>query len=685
MKPKYLLILLAFAYCTISSGQLRVANIFYENYSYVDAAKFFKMAYDDGTRSYELLTRLGDCYFNNSNSDEALRWYEEAWETYEDEFTAEYLHKYIQCLRGQERYVEANEKVPFYIERKKNETEQEARAYIIKDLNILNDSALINGRSVAIENLVNINTPYSDFGSFVHNNKLYFASNRNPEGKVYQWNEQPYLDIYQVDVEAKEDSTQYENLNLVTSDSIRTEVHEGTVTITRDGKTMYFTRDNVNDRNRVKYDGKGSSNLKIYRATNVNGQWSNLEELPFNMNKRSTGHPALSPDEKRLYFVSDRGQDAQGNRNSGYSEIAKKCRNVNDDCTTDIFYVDIMDDGSFGPVTLLPGNVNSPEREMFPYITEDNTLYFSSDSPALLNHGLLDLYKTNALNVAEDSTIIENMKRPFNGPYDDFALFINEEGSKGYFSSNRPWDKGDEQSGNDDIYSFGESICLQTVSGVVTDMETGALLENARVRLIDEQKMVLDSVFTKADGYYSFELDCNRKYRVVANRVCYNNEDIEEFTTSNIHEEALEKNLQLKALYEPGEIVINDITFVFNRWEITPEGKRELENIITLMKEDPRLVIDIESHTDCRGSDEYNEWLSGKRAQSTKAYFVGRGFGDRINSAVGKGESELKNKNCSDCRLQDRSLNADQVLCHKENRRSVFSIVDETPVRKCDE
>ncbi len=103
------------------------------------------------------------------------------------------------------------------------------------------------------------------------------------------------------------------------------------------------------------------------------------------------------------------------------------------------------------------------------------------------------------------------------------------------------------------------------------------------------------------------------------------------------------------------------------------------------MKEDPRLVIDIESHTDCRGSDEYNEWLSGKRAQSTKAYFVGRGFGDRINSAVGKGESELKNKNCSDCRLQDRSLNADQVLCHKENRRSVFSIVDETPVRKCDE
>ncbi len=678
MKTKYLLITIALSFSALSFGQSRIADIYFENYRYLDAAKFYKMAFEKNTKSYHLYTRLGDCYYNNSNAEAALEWYKKAWNEYSDEMTAEYVYKYAQCLRNQKEYSQANDVMSRYIELKRSETEDAARAYLVDDLSKYEDSARINGRPVALINL-DLNTKYSDFGSFVHNDKLYFASNRDPEGKIYEWNELPFLDIYQADITKTADSTLYENINLISSDSIKTEAHEGTIAITNDGMTMYFTRDNVNKRNRVKYNRGGESNLKIYRATNVNGQWANIEELPFNLKDRSTGHPALSPDEKRLYFVSDREKDDFGTLNKGVRTSNQK------EITTDIFYVDILDDGSFGKVTWLAGKVNSAEREMFPYITSDNTLYFSSDSPQLLNFGLLDIYQTNALKVSDTSEVkVDNMLIPFNGPYDDFALYINDERNKGYFSSNREWPTEGADKGNDDIYSFGEGICLQTVSGVVTDSENGNLLESARVRKIDERGVVLDSVITGPDGFYSFELDCNRKYRIVADRECYNNEDIEEFTTTKVHKEALEVNLELDPLYEANTIVINNITFVFDRWEITPDGKRQLENIITLMQDDPKLRIDIESHTDCRGSDEYNQWLSEKRAASTKAYFVGRGFGSRINSAVGKGESQLLNENCSDCRLQDRSLNADQIQCHKENRRSVFRIVEESTRRKCE-
>ncbi|MBT8252367.1 MAG: OmpA family protein [Flavobacteriaceae bacterium] len=666
MKTKIFLILLAFSYSSLTFSQSRVADIFFENFAYIEAAKFYKMAHEKNTRSYHLFTRLGDCYYNNSNTEEALKWYQLGWESYQDDFSAEYVYKYIQCLRSQKDYETANSLVPRYLELRKAETSAEAQAFYADNLSVYQDSSEIDGRPIVLENL-DLNTEYSDFGSFVHDGTLYFASSRNVEGKVYKWNELPYLDVYQARIMENGRTTTYEGIDMVASDSINTDIHEATVAITKDGNTMYFTRDNVNKRNKVRYNTKGASNLKIYKATNINGRWSNLKELPFNDNKISTGHPALSPDEKRLYFVSDRKEDDNGVKNKGI---------------TDIFYVDILDDGTFGPVTWLPGNVNSAEREMFPYVTSDNMLYYSSDSAELLNYGLLDIYVTDVLN--DPAAKSENLKAPINGTDDDFAFYINDDKNKGYFSSNRARPIENDAKGNDDIYSFGSGLCLQSISGIVTDSETGELLENARVRKIDERGVVLDSVITGTDARYTFELECNRKYRIVADRTCYNNEDIEEFTTSSVHEEALEVNLELDPLYDEKTIVINDITFVFDRWEITADGKRQLENIITLMQDDPRLVIDIESHTDCRGSDQYNAVLSDKRAASTKAYFVGRGYGNRINSAVGKGESELLNKDCSDCRLQDRSLTAEQVLCHKENRRSVFRIVDETPRRKCE-
>ena len=212
---------------------------------------------------------------------------------------------------------------------------------------------------IEVTNL-DINTEYSDFGSFEHNGQLYFASGRNTSNKLYDWNEEPFLDLYQVDVE---DNNGVKNLGrpgFIKAQDVNTNFHEASVAITNDGKTIYFTRDNVNKRNRLDYDKKGTTHLKIYKASLDNGNWTDIEELPFNDDVFSTGHPALSPDNKTLYFVSDRDDiDSFGQ--------------------TDIYKVAINDDGSYGEPENLGANVNTEGREMFPFVAKNNTLYFSAE------------------------------------------------------------------------------------------------------------------------------------------------------------------------------------------------------------------------------------------------------------------------------------------------------------------
>ena len=159
---------------------------------------------------------------------------------------------------------------------------------------------------------------------------------------------------------------------MLSSSDVNTDFHEASVAITKDGKTMYFTRDNVNRRNRLSYDNKGTSHLKIYKATLENGSWENIKELPFNDTVFSTGHPALSADEKQLFFVSD--------RDGGIGQ-------------TDIYVVDIIDEDSYSKPRNLGSTINTEGREMFPFIAKDSTMYFSSDG--YVNLGLLDIFKSN--------------------------------------------------------------------------------------------------------------------------------------------------------------------------------------------------------------------------------------------------------------------------------------------------
>ncbi|MBV7270388.1 OmpA family protein [Winogradskyella luteola] len=634
MKTRLLALILIIS-CSLSYAQTKLADKFFENYGYIKSIELYEKAVENGDKSAHVLTRLGDAYYNNSNSEKAAQWYAEALKEHK-KIDAEYLYKYIQSLRSIGNYEEADKW--FKELSAAQQGDSRLQGYNPDEVDLYAKLTSKNEVVVKIDNMP-FNSENSDFGSYISDNTLYFASAREDKGKVYSWNKEPFLDLYQVTLKDDDGVISYGSVSELLSDDINTEYHEASVTITNDGKTLYFTRDNVSKRNRLKYDKKGTTHLKLYKASLEDGQWTNIVELPFNDDVFSTGHPSLSPDNKTLFFVSD--------REGGLGQ-------------SDIYSVAINDDGSYGEPENLGEKVNTEGREMFPYVAKDSTLYFSSDGH--LNLGLLDIFKSNILKGNRNDP--ENMGAPYNSGYDDFAFFVNSDTNKGYFSSNRPNGKG-----SDDIYSFNAQQCKEEIAGVARDSKTNIILTGVTVRLIDETGKVLEEVITNNDGAYTFTVDCNKTYTIAGSKPDYKDNQ-KTITTTDDNEHVNTIDLELEPLIIDNQIVINPIFFDFDKSNIRTDAQYELENIVDVMRKHPEMVIKIESHTDSRGRDRYNMKLSDRRAKSTRDYIISRGIdASRIESAIGYGETQLLNK----C--------ANRVKCteeeHQLNRRSYFYIVNE--------
>ncbi|WP_417860593.1 OmpA family protein [Winogradskyella sediminis] len=636
MKTKILAFVIVLS-SAFSFAQTKLADKFFENYGYVKAIELYEKAVEKGTNSAHVLTRLGDAYYNNSDSEKAALWYGKALEAHKN-IEAEYIYKYIQSLRSIGNYQEAD--VWFKKLSEAQNGDSRLKGYNPDEVDIFDKLTSKNDDLIVqIENLP-FNTENSDFGSYMFNNTLYFASSSASDSKVYNWNKEPFLDIFQLEVTTEDDNSQsYGSPSEINADGLNTDYHEASVAITKDGKTMYFTRDNTTKRNRLKYDKEGTTHLKIYKATLEGDQWSNVEELPFNDDLFSTGHPALSPDNKTLYFVSD--------RDGGLGQ-------------TDIYSVSINDDGSYGEPENLGDEINTEGREMFPFISNDNTFYFSSDGH--LNLGLLDIFESNILK-EEATKAPVNIGAPFNSGYDDFAYFIDSDTQKGYFSSNRPGGKG-----SDDIYSYTVTECHQQITGIAKEKRTDIILSGVTVKLIDDTGKILEEVTTAEDGSYLFDVECGKTYTVLGSKTDYV-DDKGSVTTSNENEKVNTLDLTLRPLITEDQIVINPIFFDFDKSDIRTDAQYELENIVDVLRKHPEMIIKIESHTDSRGRDKYNLKLSDRRAKSTRDYLLSRDISpDRIESAIGYGETQLLNDcgNNSNCSEEE----------HQLNRRSYFYIID---------
>ena len=633
MKTRLLVLTLVLS-SSLSFAQTKLADKFFKNFAYAKAIELYEKAVEKGDNSAHVLTRLGDAYYNNSKSDKAVYWYGEALKRHK-KIDAEYLYKYIQSLRSIGNYKEAD--IWFKKLSAAQKGDSRLKGYNPDEVDLYSKLTAKNEVIVTIENLP-FNSENSDFGSYVYNNTLYFASSRGEDTKVYNWNKEPFLDLFQVTVTDENNKLSFGSPREINAEKINTDYHEASIAITNDGRTLYFTRDNINKRNRLNYDKEGTTHLKIYKATLVNKQWANVVELPFNDDVFSTGHPTLSVDNKTLYFVSD--------RDGGIGQ-------------TDIYSVAINKNGAFSAPKNLGKKINTEGREMFPFISKDSTLYFSSDG--YLNLGLLDIFKSNILK--ENQSEPENLGAPYNSGYDDFAFYSDSNNQKGYFSSNRPDGKG-----GDDIYSFNTTQCKQEIKGVISDDRTDIILSGVTVRLIDETGKVIEEVTTKDDGEYSFEVDCNKTYTIVGNKPDYK-ENKKAITTTFDNEKVNTIDLSLIPIIIDNQIVINPIFFDFDKSNIRTDAKYELENIVDVLRKHPNMVIKIESHSDSRGRDKYNLKLSDRRAKSTRDYVISRGVkAERVVSAIGFGETQLLNKCANRVRCTEEE--------HQINRRSYFYIVE---------
>ncbi len=496
-----------------------------------------------------------------------------------------------------------------------------------------------------IKNL-DINTKYSDFGpAFLGKEKVIFAA--PSEGtmvvrKVWKENGQQFLDLYTGLIT---DDRQLIDKKRLSGD-VDTKYHEGGVAVSKDLKTLYYTSNNYYKKEFLT-DSAGINNLQIFRSTlDIEGRWTEVEKLPFNDNEYSIGHPALSHDDKKLYFVSDMP--------GGYGEA-------------DIYVVDIHDDGSFSTPRNLGSRINTAGKDMFPYIGKDNILYFSSDGHQ--GYGKLDIYASKIFDSSVSRPI--NLGEPINSEEDDFAYIIDDEKDRGFFSSNRTEGKGD-----DDLYSFlanpGLYVhCTQPIAGVVRSESSGEALPGAKVVLVGDNGEEIESVVADAYGKYTLtQAMCNGSAIVIGSKDGYLNDEKTVMTINDIDAAALQLDLNLPDQFVSNKVNINTIYFDFDKFNIREDAAKELDKVVQVMKEYPELLIEAGSHTDSRGKDAYNLKLSEKRAKSTVDYIVSKGIDASRITYKGYGETQLVN-NCSN----DAKCSNDE---HQLNRRTEFKIANES-------
>ncbi|AWI25471.1 OmpA family protein [Flavobacterium pallidum] len=685
MKKVFLILVLfsCFGVRAQEFAEQRAKRLFERTY-YSDALPLYEELVKD-SQSLEVLRNLSDCYYYTNDIENALRYYRLLLSAFPN-IDAEYQFRYIQCLKATGNYDKANE-----LMRKKIKAPEALEAFEKKLHELDNISGI--GERFEIHNL-KINTKNSEFGAIKSGDKIVFAAIVNDAAaKKYKWNGEQYLDLFSIpSTEATVAAPFPAEINTV--------MHEADAVFTKDGRTMYFTRNNFKNGKRVK-NAKKISTMQIFRAELVDGKWSNITSLPFNNDNYSVEHPALSNDEQTLYFASD----MPGTLGS-----------------FDIFSVQI-NGNNYGVPENLGNKINTSRKEQFPFVSKDNKLYFSSNGH--LGFGLMDVFVADIHN--DGFGVPLNVGLPVNSGYDDFAFNIDSETREGFFASDRPGGNG-----GDDIYGLVETKplivrdCMQLISGIISDVDTKLPLDRATVVLQDKNKNEITRKVTETDGKFSFEGNCEESYVVLASKEAYSS-DSRNLTLSKIRDKVndasmalksdaavkkeqdalaekekmelaekqkdlaekqkqqLEKDKQLavvkkkekeEAILSKEKDVVRDkdrlliktdpIYFDYDLWYIRKESKPILDRVIALMKKYPDMVVEIGSHTDVRGNNAYNLELSSKRAASTRDYFLKMGIPAARISARGYGET-VPIIQC----IPDHSCTEEQ---HELNRRSEFVI-----------
>tara|TARA_B100000427_G_scaffold329424_1_gene345578 strand:- start:589 stop:2553 length:1965 start_codon:yes stop_codon:yes gene_type:complete len=605
----------------------------FNNAEYYDAATKFEKIIKEGDSQNSFL--LGEALRKSNRLWQAQKYYTDAINYgYKEEIAYYYL---ALSLKSNNDYDKADSLISNYLGKGKD---QNVISLMRRELQYINNLKNYPDTSYyRVKNLNTINTEFAEYSPSFSNDKLYFVSNRVSE-KIYSGTGTPFTDLFEVKTRgANVDLNSLKKLD----DNINNEkVNEGSITFSEDGMYMIFAKGN---------DGKnsGRNNVDLYWSRFRRGGWTNPRLLNVNTSRSWDSTPYLSKDGKTLYFAS--------NRSKGYGG-------------TDIYKANVNRRGRWINIQNLGPEINTPGNELFPSVTEDGRLYFSSD-----NHegfGGLDIFVATRRG---GKITISNPGKPLNSRGDDFGVNPYNP-TRGFFTSNRDGGKGD-----DDIYTFvNDDPNLKIVNYVLkgttltqkNDDRELIILGNSSVKLLDKEGVVIEETFTDDNGEFEFIVYTDEEYLLIGEKENYfstrgdfstigkelDKTKLKEFIT-NVE---FEKNLILDRIIVNKSIVLDNIYYDLDKADIREDAAIELDKLVIILEDNPNISIELSSHTDDRSSVEYNQDLSQRRAESAVSYILSKGIDRSRISAKGYGESQLL------------ILNAKTEDEHQINRRTEFKV-----------
>ncbi|RIJ37840.1 OmpA family protein [Pontibacter oryzae] len=635
-----------------AQSSLRKADKLFENYEYALALQQYQEAIQKHKPTLETTERIAAAYRMTRQSKEAENWYSKVVNM--EGRDPMNLYYYAEALQSNGKYKEAKER---YMQWGEEVPEQAERAQALmqatdKATRWMNEPAVAEVKPLPALNA----SGFSDFSPVLYgNNSLIFTSDRGvskagKEAKVYGWTGRPYLQLFMAQQNGQDSWSQPAALQEVVNEGY----HNATASAAKTGEKLYFTRtkmvsalDNTNadPTSWVEKPQKPNyiNRLEIYSTDKQGGSWSNVQPFAYNkVEEYSIGHPAISPDGQILYFASD----MPGTLGD-----------------TDIFYSKRNTDGTWAePVNAGPA-INTSGRESFPYVDVNGKLYFASDGH--LGMGGMDIF--SAEGEQGNWRDVRNLGYPINSPQNDYGIMFTEPGARGLLSSNR-----DSQNGTEDIYAF---TVLQ--KPVILAITTVGRFQNSQKKTVQEplpetrimvaRQSSTDStvVVTDKDAKFYMDARTGNAYTFSGSKLGYLK------MVSNVTVPAnAPDTMKVALVFDKNEIekaiVLENIYYDLDKWDIRPDAAKELDKIVTLLKNNPRVEMELSSHTDSRESQQYNQLLSERRAQAAVDYLVSKGINKNRLTAKGYGKTRLVNQCATGVECSEAE--------HQLNRRTEFTI-----------
>ncbi len=641
---------IAFVLITLINGiafgqnHLHKAKQFAANFQYQKAIAEYISYFESTTPARDDARDLANCYIEINDVKSAVTWMGKVVSM--DKAKPEDVKIYASLLKSEGNYKDAISQFQQY-EKSAPEFAELTNAWILACQNA--ERWIESPEYIEVKNDSMFNSECSDFGLIPFYKGYLLTSDRREKGKTYSqqeifgWTGNPYLKLYYVEMDTNGKSVS----NMRTLNELNYKYHNGPGTYDTTNKMMYYTRTNmvkvllnsINPDPSSWTDPLTSSDYtnrpEIFSAKFANNIWTEIKPFAYNKSAEySVGHPAISADGKLLYFVS--------NMPGGFGG-------------SDIYYCEKTDSNNWSKPKNLGSSINTSGNEVFPYVDPNGTLYFSSDG--LPGMGGLDLF--SAKGNKESWATPVNLRYPINSPKDDFSIFYNVSGKSGYFASNRDGGKG-----MDDIYSFAPSpptnYLITVVSKEKSDNKSNGALKDVFIVIKNRTTGQIDTLPNNTSGIHYINANCKDDYEIIGTKDGYftQTKNIENRACASRHDTVLVK-LDFDKIVIKKAIVLSNIYYDYDKWNIRPDAAIELDKLVTILLENPQIVIELGSHTDSRGPDSYNMTLSQHRAESAVNYIISKGINNKRITAKGYGETVPLNR-CSndvDCSEEEFQVN----------------------------